>query len=120
MERSSATPFASPHRTACPCVEIADTDILFECPHCAKSLAVERRAAGLRMACPDCGARIEVPDPLKEAGVGSAADQQVLQQLQQAIGVTPEENPGDELLAGELHLIRRSIQRIHQLIERTG
>ncbi len=41
--------------------EIAETDIIFECPHCAKSMAIDRRGAGLMISCPDCGKRIQVP-----------------------------------------------------------
>jgi DNA-directed RNA polymerase subunit RPC12/RpoP len=46
-----------------PNAEIHDTDIIFECPHCAKSLAIDQRGAGLMISCPDCGARIQVPLP---------------------------------------------------------
>ncbi len=46
-----------------PQTEIADTDIIFECPHCAKSMAIDRRGGGLMISCPDCGTRIRVPEP---------------------------------------------------------
>jgi len=45
-----------------PSSEIAETDIIFECPHCAKSLAIDWRGAGLMITCPDCGTRIQVPE----------------------------------------------------------
>jgi predicted RNA-binding Zn-ribbon protein involved in translation (DUF1610 family) len=41
--------------------EIGENDIIFECPHCAKSLAIDPRGSGLMITCPDCGARIQVP-----------------------------------------------------------
>ncbi len=36
-------------------------DIVFDCPHCAKSIAIDARGAGLMINCPDCAARIQVP-----------------------------------------------------------
>jgi uncharacterized Zn finger protein (UPF0148 family) len=60
-----------------PSSEIAETDILFECPQCAKSLAIDWRGAGLMITCPDCGTRIQVPEPdedhvLSDAGLDNA------------------------------------------------
>lgn len=43
--------------------EIRDSDIVFNCPVCDKSLAIDCRGAGLTIACPDCGNKIEVPIP---------------------------------------------------------
>jgi hypothetical protein len=43
-------------------VEIKDTDIVFDCPHCGKSLAIDRRGAGMTIPCSDCGKHVEVPD----------------------------------------------------------
>ena len=43
--------------------EIRDTDIVFDCPFCSKSLAIDCRGAGLVIACPDCGNKVQVPIP---------------------------------------------------------
>jgi len=43
--------------------DIRDSDIVFNCPFCDKSLAIDCRGAGLTIACPDCGNKIEVPIP---------------------------------------------------------
>jgi len=43
--------------------EIKDTDIIFDCPHCGKSLAIDYRGAGLSIPCTDCGKIVEVPIP---------------------------------------------------------
>ena len=43
--------------------EIKETDIVFDCPHCGKSLAIDYRGAGLTITCSDCGNDIEVPIP---------------------------------------------------------
>lgn len=39
----------------------ASGDIIFDCPHCGKSLAIDPRGAGLIIACPDCHQNVTVP-----------------------------------------------------------
>ena len=41
--------------------EILETDIVFDCPNCGKSLAIDSRGAGRTVACTDCGENVEVP-----------------------------------------------------------
>jgi len=41
--------------------EIKDTDIVFDCTYCGKSLAIDFRGAGLNIPCSDCGKMVEVP-----------------------------------------------------------
>lgn len=43
--------------------EIGDTDIVFDCPNCGKSLVIDYRGAGLQITCSDCGAEVLVPIP---------------------------------------------------------
>jgi len=43
--------------------EIRDTDIVFDCPNCGKSLAIDYRGAGLTIPCTDCGKHVQVPIP---------------------------------------------------------
>ena len=43
--------------------EIRSSDIVFDCPFCQKSLAIDCRGAGLTITCPDCDNRIQVPIP---------------------------------------------------------
>ena len=43
--------------------EIKETDIVFDCPFCGKSLAIDYRGAGLSIPCSDCGKRVDVPIP---------------------------------------------------------
>ncbi len=43
--------------------EIKETDIIFDCPNCGKSLAIDYRGAGLTIPCSDCGKYGEVPIP---------------------------------------------------------
>lgn len=43
--------------------EIPETDIVFECPHCGKSLSIDQRGAGLVIRCTQCQELISVPIP---------------------------------------------------------
>ena len=43
--------------------ELKVTDIVFECPHCGKSLAIDYRGAGLITSCTECAKPVEVPIP---------------------------------------------------------
>jgi predicted nucleic acid-binding Zn-ribbon protein len=43
--------------------EIKETDIVFDCPYCSKSLAIDYRGAGLTIQCSDCHRDIQVPIP---------------------------------------------------------
>ena len=43
--------------------EIRDTDIVFDCPNCGKSLVIDYRGAGLQIDCSSCGAGVLVPIP---------------------------------------------------------
>jgi DNA-directed RNA polymerase subunit M/transcription elongation factor TFIIS len=42
------------------------TDLTFDCPECAHTLVVDAQAAGLVVACPECGTQIRVPNPEAE------------------------------------------------------
>ncbi len=44
-------------------VEIRDTDINFDCPHCGKNLVIDYRGAGLQINCSQCGKSVLVPIP---------------------------------------------------------
>lgn len=43
--------------------DITEQDVVFECPECGKSLAMDRRGAGLTIACPGCQTLVRVPVP---------------------------------------------------------
>lgn len=58
--------------------EIKDTDIVFDCPHCGKSLAIDYRGAGLMVPCTDCGKNVLVPIPegMEITDIDSTEEQQ--------------------------------------------
>lgn len=43
--------------------DIRDTDIVFDCPHCGKTLVIDYRGAGLQISCSECGESVLVPIP---------------------------------------------------------
>ena len=43
--------------------QINDTDIVFDCPHCSKTLVIDYRGAGLQISCSECGKDVLVPIP---------------------------------------------------------
>ena len=43
--------------------DIEETDIVFDCPVCGKSLAIDYRGAGLTIKCSDCQNDVQVPIP---------------------------------------------------------
>lgn len=43
--------------------DIKETDIVFDCPYCGKSLVIDYRGAGLTIPCTDCGKSVVVPIP---------------------------------------------------------
>ena len=47
-----------PHANAS---EFTDDDIIFECPFCGKSMAIDKRGMGLTITCPECDGLVRVP-----------------------------------------------------------
>ncbi len=44
-------------------VQIQDTDIVFDCPHCGHNLCIDYRGAGLQINCSECDEPVLVPIP---------------------------------------------------------
>ncbi len=62
--KTKATPDTAPSTDAdTEELDIRDTDILFECPSCGKSMVIDYRGAGLSIPCVDCGQPVDVPIP---------------------------------------------------------
>jgi len=63
--------------------EIKETDIVFDCPYCGKSLAIDYRGAGLSITCTDCGKSVAVPIPegMEITDVDSTEEEQQTQIL---------------------------------------
>lgn len=96
-------------------------DIIFECPHCSKSLEIDARGAGFMIVCPDCQREVQVPVP---EGVAEAAPDQVeemLQSLRQKIDQLEKQQTADRAcfkrLADEIVLIQSALDRINEIVE---
>ena len=90
--------------------DVQPTDIIFECPQCGKSLAIDPRGAGFVITCPDCQKQVQVP--------ASAADEQALHEA---------DTGGDEPaidLAERIRLLERfhaiDQQRLQQISAELG
>ncbi len=89
--------------------DIREGDILFDCPHCGKNMAIEAAGAGLMVRCANCGQPIQVPIPnhhTPEAPVATApadvpvddgSPQAVIRQLDAALAMANQQI--DRLLA---------------------
>ncbi|MBM4142074.1 MAG: hypothetical protein FJ225_00555 [Lentisphaerae bacterium] len=64
-------------------LEIKSTDIVFDCPYCGKSLAIDYRGAGLTVPCSDCGKYVPVPIPegMELTDIDSSAEEQEIRIL---------------------------------------
>ena len=67
--------------TAASASDINDKDIIFECPECTKSFAIDCRGAGLVIACPGCTEMVQVPDPKGLVDESAAAYEVKINQL---------------------------------------
>jgi transcription elongation factor Elf1 len=94
---------------------VKDTDIVFDCPYCSKSLAIDFRGAGLTIQCSDCGADVQVPIPdgMELADLDNSSEElesqlvnlrRALAQAQHRIRMLEDEV--DELSARRAHLER--------------
>jgi DNA-directed RNA polymerase subunit RPC12/RpoP len=98
--------------------EIEDSDIIFDCPQCAKSLAIDSRGAGLMIACPDCGTRIQVPYP--EPGKGPSNLEKVTslrQSMDQLRMMTSEHQAMRDRLNAEIAVIQSAIDRMVDILQ---
>lgn len=101
--------------------ELQPGDIVFECPQCGKSLAIDPRAAGFVVRCPDCQTEIQVPATLSE----STEETEV---LVTAASTEPAASPAFEVksrasdserlsqIRGELDLIQAALDRLVGLL----
>ena len=105
--------------------EIKDTDIIFDCPHCGKSLAIDYRGAGLTIPCSDCGKMVEVPIPegMEITDIDSTEEEQEIQilNLRRLLSVAEKKNIQLEEELSELRARREILEHEHsQNITRTA
>lgn len=112
--------------------DIKETDIIFDCPNCAKSLAIDYRGAGLTIKCSDCGSDVQVPIPdgMEIEDLDSPAEDQEIRiiQLRRSLlnaqdRITTLENALEDLMQRRDALEReRSLQTLRngEFLEKIG
>lgn len=105
--------------------EVQPTDIVFECPQCRKSLAIDVRGAGYIVTCPDCRTQVQVPgmegdETGSEALPGAAAPPlpaDPLARIEQLERLRQIDRDRLQQVGGELALIQAALDRIMGLLE---
>ena len=102
--------------------EIREGDILFDCPYCGKSMAIEAAGAGLMVPCAGCGRAVQIPIPdseTPEAPVPAAPlprpdddPREVIRQLDSALGMA---NQQIDQLMGEKEALQERRAFLEQL-----
>lgn len=95
--------------------EIKDTDIVFDCPYCGKSLAIDYRGAGLSIPCSDCGRSVEVPIPqgMEITDIDSSDEEQEIRilNLRRSLAVAEERIEHLEGMVEELQARREALEK---------
>jgi phage FluMu protein Com len=89
---------------------IQPNDIVFDCPHCGKSLAIDGDGAGMAITCPDCQNVIQVPYP-DTLAAETAADATQMQLLHEQLNAA--QNRVAELSA-ELNVATMKIEHLEK------
>jgi len=95
--------------------EIKDSDIVFDCPHCGKSLAIDYRGAGLNIECTDCGNSVivPIPDRMELTDIDSTPEEQEIRILNLRKSLSAAQERIEELdgRIGELTERRRALEQ---------
>lgn len=99
--------------------ELQPGDIVFECPQCGKSLAIDPRAAGFVIRCPDCQTEIQVPGTTAESAeetevLVTTSEPPGLPSLDDAVRTSESERMAQ--IRGELELIQAALDRLVGLL----
>ncbi len=65
--------------------DFTDNDIIFECPFCSKSMAIDKRGMGLTIECPDCKGLVRVPTVSEEPAKKPASINMPVEGLAEAL-----------------------------------
>ena len=93
--------------------DVTDTDIVFNCPHCEKSLVIDYRGAGMIITCTSCHQPVQVPIP--DGMRISDLDNQDSEALQLQLGNIRAAMEKSERRQRELE---KSLAEIHAVCER--
>jgi predicted nucleic acid-binding Zn-ribbon protein len=112
--------------------DIKETDIIFDCPHCGKSLAIDYRGAGLSIKCSDCGndVQVPIPDGMEIEDIDSTTEEQEtrIMHLRKSLSIAQEriqvlEDDVHELTSRRESLEKgrsESMYKVGQVLEKAG
>lgn len=99
----------------------ANDDIIFNCPHCGKSLGIDARGAGYMIVCPDCKREVLVPESEGAETVVMDRGEDLLQTLRTRIERLEKQQAADQAcfkrFADEIALIQSALDRINEIVE---
>jgi DNA-directed RNA polymerase subunit M/transcription elongation factor TFIIS len=99
--------------------------IIFDCPHCGKSLEIDARGAGYLVTCPDCQNEVRVPDGersnFSQEDSARIEMEEMLRLLQEKVDKLQAKQDAAEQcfarLADEMALIQSALDRINEVID---
>ncbi len=95
--------------------DIKETDIVFDCPHCGKSLAIDYRGAGLTIQCSDCDndVQVPIPDGMELDDIDSSNEEQEIRvmHLRKSLSDAYERIQSLENTIEELNVRRESLEK---------
>jgi transcription elongation factor Elf1 len=98
--------------------DVKDTDIVFDCSKCGKSLAIDYRGAGLTIACSDCGEQVQVPIPewMEISDLDSSAGEQEVRILNLRRSLAAAEYRIEQLeeRIGEVSAAKEQLEKLRQ------
>jgi len=96
--------------------EPGPNDIVFDCPHCGKSLAIDQRGAGIRITCPDCTHEVQVPGlPPDERG---ESEEEIVEEIEMPADAAQRVEALEEALDGAQQKIERLVGNLEEVRER--
>ena len=96
--------------------DIQPGDIIFECPTCGKSLAIDPRGAGFTVTCPDCNAQVQVPTSDEDA-VDISNIEQLRERIEELEILLSQNRAQFEKIGKEIVMIQAALDRITAALE---
>lgn len=94
-----------------------DNDIIFECPFCGKSMAIDKRGMGLTITCPDCGGLVRVPTISEETSKSPDSVNMPIEGLAGALHESRDEVRDLRERVEELNVLREKLETQTQVQE---
>ena len=97
--------------------DVQPTDIIFECPQCGKSLAIDPRGIGLVIACPDCRTEVQVPTADVAAQVTSSTLGELRERLELVEKMRALDKARFAKIADDMAMVQAALDRVVSLLQ---